>query len=61
MTEKTLNLTKTAKYLGFGKRTFYNMLADQRFPVPPIRGTNPRRWNIDDLDVWRSTSEGDTK
>jgi excisionase family DNA binding protein len=54
MNAKTLTLTDVAQYLGYGRRTLYNMLNDGRFPVKPIPGTQPRRWNIDDLDAWRA-------
>jgi len=54
MTPKTLTITAVALYLGIPKRSLYNMLEDQRFPVKPIPGTQPRRWNIDDLDAWRA-------
>jgi predicted DNA-binding transcriptional regulator AlpA len=62
MTPKTLNLTDTAAYLGLSRRNFYNQLDDGRFPVSPIPGTHPRRWNVDDLDAWRAGSyEGEIK
>lgn len=53
MTGKTLKLSAVAQYLGFSRRTLYNMMEDGRFPVQPIPGTQPRRWNIEDLDAWR--------
>lgn len=55
---KTLNLTQLAEYLGIKKRTLYNMIEDGRFPVPPIKGTDPRRWNIEDVDAWRGVNHG---
>lgn len=57
MTGKTLTLTKAALYLGYSRRTLYNMLKDNRFSVAPINGTNPRRWNIEDLDAWRNAGQ----
>ena len=54
MTQKTLTLTKLADYLGFTKRTLYNMIQDGRFPVSSIKGTQPRRWNVEDVDAWRN-------
>lgn len=54
MSAKTLTLTGVALYLGYSRRSLYNMLEDGRFPVRPIPGTSPRRWNIDDLDAWRA-------
>ena len=54
MPGKTLTLTQLYPYLGFKRRTFYNMLKDGRFPVTPIPGTKPRRWNVDDVDAWRA-------
>lgn len=50
--KKTMKLTDVARYLEIPKRTFYNMLNDGRFPVLPIPGTKPRKWNINDLDAW---------
>lgn len=52
--QKILKLTEVALYLGVPKRTLYDMLSDGRFPVRPIPGTQPRRWNVDDLDAWRA-------
>lgn len=55
MTEqgKTLTLTKMAKYLGIPKTTLYDMIREKRFNVEPIKGSNPRLWNIEDVDAWR--------
>ena len=55
MDEKTtLTLTELAKYIGVDSRTtLYNMIQDGRFPVAPIKGSNPRRWNVEDVDNWR--------
>lgn len=50
---KVLNLTKLAAYIGFSKRTLYNMIEDGRFPVKPISGTKPRLWNVEAVDKWR--------
>lgn len=52
-TPRTMTITKAAQYLGLGKRTLYQMLKDGRFAVDPIKGSNPRRWNKEDLDAWR--------
>lgn len=52
--KKTLSLTELALYLGFNKRTLYKMINDGRFPVAPIKGLSPRRWNVEDVDAWRS-------
>lgn len=49
---KTLTLTKLAKYLDVDKRTLYRMINDDRFPVKPIKGTNPRLWNSEVVDRW---------
>lgn len=54
MTQKTLTLTALADYLGIPKRTFYDMISDGRFPVHPIKGTHPRRWDVDAVDEWRN-------
>lgn len=53
MNKKILTLTQLAEYLGIPKRTLHNMIKDGRFPVPPIKNLNPRRWNIEDIDLWR--------
>lgn len=53
-TAKTLNLTELSEYLGIKRRTLYDMIRDDRFPVASIKGTKPRRWNIDAVDAWRS-------
>lgn len=52
--QKTLNLTELSEYLGIKRRTLYNMILDGRFPVLPIKGTDPRRWDIDAVDEWRA-------
>ncbi len=52
--KKVLNLTEVSKYLGIPKRTLYLMIADRRFPVEPIKGTQPRLWNIDAIEAWRA-------
>lgn len=54
MNGQTLPLAKVARYLGYSRASLYNMLKDGRFPVQPIPGTQPRRWNVDDLDAWRA-------
>lgn len=52
--KKTLTLTELAKYLNYkSRKTLYNMIQDGRFPVAPIKGSNPRRWNVEDVDKWR--------
>jgi excisionase family DNA binding protein len=53
MEEKTLTLTEVADYIGVARTTLYTWIADGRFPVAPIEGTDPRRWNIEDVDNWR--------
>lgn len=50
---KTLNLSQLSDYLGIKKRTLYYMIEDGRFPVNAIKGSHPRRWNIEDIDAWR--------
>lgn len=50
---KTLTLTELGKYLGISRRVLYVMIQDGRFPVAPIKGSNPRRWNVEDVDNWR--------
>lgn len=53
MDEKTLTLTEVADYIGVARTTLYAWIADGRFPVKPIEGSDPRRWNIEDVDNWR--------
>ena len=57
--QKTLTLTEVANLLGVSKKTLYIMIADGRFPAEPIKGTNPRRWNIEDVENWRFGGKGD--
>lgn len=52
MPKKTMNLTEVAEYTDIKKRTLYNMLKRKNFPVPPIKGTQPRLWNTEDIDAW---------
>lgn len=49
----TLTITKVAKHIGVSLRTMYNMVSDGRFPVAPISSSDPRRWNIEDVEKWR--------
>lgn len=51
-----MNLTGLARYLGYSRRSLYNMIADGRFPVPPISVHGPRRWNVEDVDAWRGVA-----
>lgn len=53
-TAKTLNICEVAEYIGVSRRTIYNMVDQGRFPVKPIKGTKPRRWNIDAVEKWRA-------
>lgn len=50
--KKTLTLTELADHIGVNKRTLYRMIADRRFPVESIKGTNPRRWSTETIDSW---------
>ena len=52
-----MGLTQTAIYIGVTKKTLYNMILDRRFDVEPIRGTKPRRWNVEDVDKWRGLNK----
>jgi predicted DNA-binding transcriptional regulator AlpA len=54
---KTMTLTQISIYIGVSKKTLYNMILDKRFDVEPIRGTKPRRWNIEDVDHWRGLNK----
>lgn len=51
--QRTLTLTQMAIYLGIPKTSLYDMIKDGRFPVEPIKGITPRRWNVEDIDAWR--------
>ena len=48
-----MTITKLAEHIGVSLRTMYNMIADGRFPVDPIIGSDPRRWNLEDVEKWR--------
>ena len=58
MDQKTLTLTELAEYIGVNRRTLYTMIEDGRFPIAPIKGTNPRRWSAETVDKWIADSEG---
>lgn len=51
MSGKTLNITDTARYLGYCRKTFYTKRKKGQVP-PPIPGTDPEKWYIGDLDLW---------
>lgn len=48
----TLTLTQLSVYLKKNKRTLHRMIKDKRFPIDPIKGTNPRLWSIKAVDEW---------
>ena len=50
---KKMSLTEVAKHVGIDKRTLYRMIKDGRFPVEPIKGTQPRLWAVEEVDRWR--------
>lgn len=52
MDKKTLTLTELSVYLGISKRSLYNMIQDGRFDVQAIKGTQPRRWYVEDVKKW---------
>jgi excisionase family DNA binding protein len=54
---KIMKLVDVARHLGIPKRTLYDMINSGRFPVEPIPGTKPRRWNFEDVEAWRSPSK----
>lgn len=59
MEQKTLTLTELADVIGVNRRTLYTMIEDGRFPIAPIKGTNPRRWSAEIVDKWiADNSEG---
>lgn len=49
---KLLNLTKLSEHTEIKKRTLYRMIEDGRFDVEPVRNSNPRLWNIEDVNKW---------
>jgi len=49
---ETLTITRLAEETGIPKRTLFEMIKDGRFPVEPIKGTQPRRWNKDQVIAW---------
>lgn len=52
--QRTLNISQLSEYLGFkSRKTLYLMIEDGRFPVKPVEGLKPRRWNVEDVDAWR--------
>jgi len=55
--QKTLNATEVSKHLGVTVKTFYNMIKDGRFPVRSIKGLTPRRWNLEEIEQWRNTTD----
>ena len=57
MEKKTLNLTEAAKYIGVDRTTLYDMIQDGRFPVPPIKDSNPRRWSVEKIEEWINRTE----
>lgn len=50
---KTLTLTAVADEVGVTRKTLYTMISDGRFPVKPIKGTQPPRWNPDAVAAWK--------
>lgn len=52
-----MNLAAAARHIGVSRRTLYNMLKSDRFPVDPIPGTSPRRWNVEAVDAWLQGGE----
>lgn len=50
---KIMKFADVCRHLGVPRRTLYDMIADGRFPVGPIPGTKPRRWNFEDVEQWR--------
>lgn len=51
-TGRSLTATEVAQHIGISRTTFYNMIARRKFSVPPILGTDPRRWSIESVDRW---------
>lgn len=57
--KKTLNLTELAEYVSIHKRTLHRMIAENRFPVPHLKGTKPRIWSTEQVDAWLRGEEID--
>lgn len=53
MEQKTLTLTEVAKYIGVSRRTLYNWILTGYFDVESIKGSDPKRWNVENVDEWR--------
>lgn len=53
MKKDIISLTELSDYLGIPKRTIYDMVQDGRFPVAPIKNSQPKKWNIEEIDAWR--------
>lgn len=49
-----MNIKEVADSIGVCKRTLYNMIEDGRFPIKPVKGTKPRRWNPEFVNAWKA-------
>lgn len=50
--KKLLNLTELANYIGIHKRTLHRMVKDGSFPVESVRGLDPKKWSVKQIDEW---------
>lgn len=54
MEKRLLTAPQVAQYLGVPRRTFYNWLKCDKFPVRPVDGLKPHRWSVDSIEAWRA-------
>ena len=59
MDKKLITLTELVIFTCIPKRTLYRMIKDGRFPIQPIKGSNPRRWNVEEVESWLKGGKND--
>lgn len=59
MNKKTLSLTELSEYIGVSRTTLYTMIQDERFPVQPIKGLEPKRWSVEKVNEWIESKDND--
>lgn len=52
MINKTLTLRELSEYIDIPERTLRNKVMKGEFPVKPLVGLTPRRWNKQAVDEW---------
>lgn len=60
MNQKILNLTQLAQHIGVPKRTIHDQLKKDRFPIPSLPNTRPRKWAVADVDAWLESNRDTT-